>query len=167
MQDIQSELKMVAAYLLLMLGIGLLLSFADFLQRKYRFTLKNVLILWTVYNIDWGLRLLIYVLALPLILLTLLLQPFLLLAFLIALGLLLIFGIGLLYEEPIAANPPSSEEALWAALTVVGCLVIWVLASRLFKSEDALYDRYASFFVNRIHQPMEQRAQQLIQKMDA
>ena len=166
MNTVPSGFNIVVAYLSLVLCVGLVLSLIDFLQKKYRFTLKNIGILWTVYTVDWGLRISVYVLAVPLFLLLLVLQPIMLLAFLIAIALLIIFFIGLFFELSNISNPPGSEEALWALLTVVGCLAIWLLAARVFKSEDALYERYADFFVEKVHQPVQQRVQRLIQKMD-
>ena len=166
MNTITSGVKIVGAYLILVLCAGLFLSLIDFLQKKYRFTFRNLCILWTVYTIDWGVRILVYVLAIPLFLLLLVLQPIMVLAFLIAIVLLIIFFIGLFFELPNISNPPGSEEALWAILTVVGCIVTWLLATKIFKSEDALFDRYADFYVNKIDQPVRQLALQLIQKME-
>lgn len=166
MSTVPFGFNVVAAYLILVLCLGLILSLIDFLQHKYRFTLKNIGILWTVYTVDWGLRISAYVLAIPLLLLLLVLQPIMVLAFLIAIVLLIIFLHGLFFEQPNISNPPGSEEALWAVLTVVGCLVIWLLAAKIFKSEDALYERYADFFVEKVHEPVQRRVQQLLQKMD-
>lgn len=166
MNTVPSGVNIVVAYLILVLCVGLILSLIDFFQKKYRFTLRNIGILWTVYTVDWGLRISAYVLAIPLLLLLLVLQPIMLLAFLIAIVLLIIFFIGLIFELPNMSNPPGSEEALWAGLTVVGCLAIWLLAAKVFKSEDTLYERYADFFVEKIHRPVQQSVQQLIQKME-
>lgn len=166
MSSLPSGFNIVVGYLVLVLGVGLVLSLIDFLQKKYRFTFRNLGILWTVYTVDWGLRISVYVLAIPLFLLLLVLQPIMLLAFLIAVVLLIIFFIGLFFELPSISNPPGSEEALWAVLTVVGCLAIWLLAAKVFKSEDALYERYADFFVEKIHEPVQQRVQRLMQRMD-
>ena len=159
-------LKILLLYLILVLFVGLLLSIIDFVQNKYRFTLKNLMILWWIHIIDWGLRILVYILAAPLILLLFLLQPVLFLAFLIAIILIGIYGIGLLYEQPIVANPPTSREALWGLLTIVGCISIWLLATKVFKSENALYQRYADFYVRRVQQPVQQSAERLMQRMD-
>jgi hypothetical protein len=159
-------LDLVVAYLALVLGVGLLLCLIDFAQRKYRVTLKNLAILWAVYTVDWGLRILVYILAIPLILLLFLLQPVMGLAFLIAVVLFIIYGIGLFFEEPIVPNPPDTTEALWALVIIVACPLIWLSATRIFKSENKLYDRFSTFYVDRILLPLQQEMEQFLQKMD-
>ena len=166
MNAVPSGFTIVLLYLILMLGLGLVLSLIDFSQKKYRLTLRNLCVIWAMYTLDWAVRILSIILAIPLIVLLFILQPVMAIAFLIAFFLLVIFCVGLFYEEPIVAHPPTSKEALWAILTIVGCIGIWLLVSKIFKSEDDLFSRYADFFVTRIHQPIQQVAKQLLQEMD-
>lgn len=158
--------KIVFYYLILVLGVGLCLSIIDFVQKKYRFTFKNIGILWTVYTVEWGIHILVYLFAIPIFLILFLLQPVLGLAFLIAIILIIIYVAGLFFDQPIVGNPPSSKDAILGLLTIVVCIIVWVLATRLFKSEDNLYDRYADFYNKKIVMPVKKRLESFLEKMD-